>query len=141
MNDIKEHFLNYELSKELKELGFSELCLAWYSDKDYLQYIDTPEDNNIKVDFTKEECGFDYSNSCSAPLISQCKNWFNEKHNIDYEIVRDYDFVEEYLTNDYNYYICLNNKPNKKIYKSCNSYKEAELEAIEQCIKLIKEKQ
>lgn len=147
MNDIKKHFLNYELSKELKVLGFNEPCLAYYEVLGYkspkLRFVEYEEDNPIhnNINF----------NDPTAPLISQVFNWLLSVHNIDTCIFRadnkKYLFLIDYK--DSQYYLfedklrLIDSVNDKGIYDSpiCYETKQlAELEAIKECIKIIKEK-
>lgn len=79
---MKENFCDYETSKMLKELGYNEVCLAWFTDraddKTQLQqmsfemsaYYSEDEIKNSEVD---EEV-------YCAPLWQQAKQWLWEKH-------------------------------------------------------------
>ncbi len=70
---MKNEFIPYEQSLELKELGFDEPCFG-----------------KIYADGGSEQLSYPYKNSdqigkvtsCSAPLYQQVFRWFREKHNL-----------------------------------------------------------
>ena len=71
---IEEQFVPYEIALKLKELGFTEVCLACYKDTEGTQ--------KIFPYVTKEP-----SNSlCSAPLWQQVFDWFRERYNHSGEV-------------------------------------------------------
>lgn len=84
---MTEHFLTYEQSLAVKELGFDEPCLAIYNS------------------YTKEFCYNPYPSDFSSedvtplPLKSQFFKWVREKYGIDSDInvnVSQHDFSKGY---------------------------------------------
>jgi hypothetical protein len=85
---MKEQFVSYEIAKKLKELGFDEPCLGYYSD------WGTQEPFLISCEYgqEKESCAIRRKNYlCSAPLLQQALDWFRDKHKIHIEVERDFD--------------------------------------------------
>jgi len=116
---MEKYFLPYDLSMEFKELGFDEECIAGY-------YNGT----NFKIE-TAPWVGW-YKLTCLVPLISQAKKFLREKYNL--LIV-----IDKYENpNSYGYLIYDENFTENCGYKA---YEEAELEAIRECIKIIKNEQ
>ena len=64
---MKKEFATYEISLELKGLGFDEPCLGFWNDYKRLDF-------SIFVDKNK--------NLLKAPLWSQVIDWLREKHDI-----------------------------------------------------------
>lgn len=74
---MEKEFVPYEQALALKELGFDEPCIAFYTQNAYgdgkeLQWFRKPND-----------CNRDYV-FISAPLYQQAFRWFREKYNIHY---------------------------------------------------------
>lgn len=67
---MKEHFLNYEQSLAVKELGFNEPCFGWY-DSGYLRIGSVVESKHVQ--------GLSEN---LAPLKSQFFKWVREKYNL-----------------------------------------------------------
>jgi len=72
---MEKEFIPYEQAFALKELGFDEPCIAFYTQNAYgdgkkLQWFRKPND-----------CNSDYV-FISAPLYQQAFRWFREKHNL-----------------------------------------------------------
>ena len=76
---ISHEFIPYEQALELKELGFDELCIAYYD-----QWVDT--NNEVKQMFRVGEVKGVFDNITPAPLYQQAFRWFREKYNITSEI-------------------------------------------------------
>ena len=77
---MNKEFIPYEQALELKELGFIDDCIAWYSDERTLSFdIDSYNKNFYSnVEMHKEEC--------SAPLYQQAFRWFREKYNLFHSV-------------------------------------------------------
>lgn len=72
---MKEQFATYEVSKQLKELGYNEECYGYYFDKS----------------FEPSSCAENSSNPseklyASAPLWQQVKQWLWEKNKIKIDV-------------------------------------------------------
>ena len=103
---MKEQFVTYEIALKLKELGFDEECLAFYSheevypDKDYNktdfvllssktrgELVGHGSVRNFLFDWLKDNDKTSgelstLSNSVTAPLWQQVIDWFREKYDI-----------------------------------------------------------
>jgi hypothetical protein len=119
---MKNEFIPYEQSLELKELGFDEPCFG-----------------KIYADGGSEQLSYPYKNSdqigkvtsCSAPLYQQVFRWFREKHSLFHSI------------DPLGYNMCLGLVGQLGKLKPCNvpnygTYEEAELECIKELIKIVK---
>lgn len=137
MNNLQKHFLPYELSKELKELGFDEPCLAFYYK--ITKELSAPLSSwGIVNDCRNFQPSYP-SLDCTAPLISQALEFLREKYRFHLHIC----FFEETL------------KWNVDVYKlgyqgglmsipgsmqDNDSYEQAQLAGITKAIELIKQK-
>ena len=65
---MKEHFLTYEQSLAVKELGFNEPCFGYWKMRDWLVEEKTRTDGYTHAD-----------QECSAPLKSQFFKWVRDK--------------------------------------------------------------
>ena len=74
---MKDLFVTYEQALDLKELGFDEPCLGFYSTLYDLMIMKT---NGVKSLFDSE---------CLAPLKQQVFKWFRDKHQLFGEVVCD----------------------------------------------------
>lgn len=138
---MKEHFLNYEQSLAVKELGFKENCLAnYYVFGDGIarngMYGQTESylfmDGEDIEDKCRELRMFAY-HEMGVPLKSQFFKWVREKYEINHSIkyfndeftkVRYYEWRIHY----------------KGFYGSKNTYEQAEDACINKIIELIKNK-
>lgn len=78
-NVMEKEFIPYDLALRMKQLGFDEHCLGYYTnDKDYPFILDV---RNLK-DKYKEEI--------KVPTWNQAFEWFREKHKLFHKIFVDY---------------------------------------------------
>ncbi len=73
---MKHLFVSYKIAKQLKEKGFNEDCLAWYTrvaENKYQLILENVIAENILPQ---------WNNSAVAPLYQQVIDWFREKHKI-----------------------------------------------------------
>lgn len=142
-----EDFVNFEIAKTLKEKGFKEECLAYYT-SEYTLY------NNMVVlcdDKYLEVAEIDYNecltsnnsvrenkdnNICDAPTISQVLKWLREEKKISIEVSIHcslkwmcgiYDFSDGIA--DFTQYG--NNGIDDTVYILYDSYEQAALASIE----------
>jgi hypothetical protein len=66
---------------ELKELGFDEPCIAFYSDNDIPKAIDQRWGSSVQT--ISKSLGFSIDDITLAPTFEDAFRWFREKHNID----------------------------------------------------------
>ena len=109
---MNKEFIPYERALELKELGFDELCLFYYTDNESLRIYHQSEI---------------YDDLVGAPLYQQAFRWFREKYKFTYSIgktniaVIHYDMTTQLLQDN-------------------DSYEAAELAAIKWFIGVAKQK-
>jgi hypothetical protein len=145
------NFVPQEISKQLRELGFNEPCIAYYDkDGDLLGDIGINEDIDnlyrnsyfvIYKDFSESEY--------TAPLYQQVFRWFREKYNISYSIdwmSRSSEFYNGYYVHfrgindnkiNQENFIVLNDELPSKGYKVYKTYEEAELACLKKLIEIV----
>ena len=114
---MKNEFIPYKQSVELKELGFDEPCFA---------YRDGGDEVMIK-----------YIPHCviSAPTFSQAFRWFRDKHGLV--------GIIKFGTNDFTYNVYNEDGMGLLTKESLNfngNYEEAELECLKKIIEIAKKK-
>lgn len=83
-----EDFVNFKLAKKLKEKGFREQCLAYYT-KDSCFYYNTSYDSDVENAFKSFNsrpnhiCG----KRIDAPTISQVLKWLRDEKKLHIEFV------------------------------------------------------
>jgi len=88
---MKEDFVSYDIVVKLKEKGFNEQCLAYYT-KDLDFYYNTSYGSDVESAFKSFNsrpnhiCG----KRIDAPIISQVLKWLREKKNI--EVVASFSY-------------------------------------------------
>jgi hypothetical protein len=127
---MTKEFIPYEQALALKELGFDEPCIGFYTKN---AYGSTPEQ---KVQYWREPIGGndDYV-FVLAPLYQQAFRWFREKYKLDGK--------PEYFLNDWYCFIINDMKEedtSRRLFTEFPSYKEAELECLKKLIEIVKEK-
>jgi len=118
---MNKEFIPYEQALELKELGFDELCLFYYTDNEALRIYHQSE---ISEDLIP------------APLYQQAFRWFREKYDLHVSFGRLYDTAEtkKYVIDTYNE-IC----SYEVDYSGGHStYEEAELACLNKLIEIVK---
>jgi hypothetical protein len=128
-----KEFIPYEQALALKELGFDEPCIAFYTQNAYgdgkkLQWFRKPND-----------CNSDYV-FISAPLYQQAFRWFRENYELDSEIYMNHEYGVKFYT-----YLVLKLEKSIVFHKSGyavkqNTYEEAELECLKKLIEIVKNK-
>ena len=78
---MQKEFVTYELSNDLKELGFNEPCLAIYSGESFRLNSVIPIRKNSELNFFE-----DIKTQVAAPLWQQAIDWFREVHRLDVTI-------------------------------------------------------
>jgi len=119
---MNKEFIPYEQALELKELGFNELCLFYYTDNESLRIYHQSEI---------------YDDLVGAPLYQQAFRWFREKHNIDCYI------ETKSLTiggSTYDYTIIADEEEEWDDGKRWRTYEEAELACLKKLIEIAKQK-
>ena len=128
---MEKEFIPYEQALALKELGFKQACLSYYSDSFH---------GGFQHKISKVYSQTEYSNQlCSVPLYQQAFRWFREKYNLI--------FCNDYGSNEYFYWIIskdeeifFNNEDEKENVITYKTYEEAELECLKKLIEIVKNK-
>ena len=88
---ITEDYVSFETAKLLKDKGFDEICMGFYTPEKELHLTFLGETNSIWLD-----------DSISAPTLQMAMKWLREEHRIDIE-VRTY-YLNYLKPNDTRYY-------------------------------------
>ena len=79
---MKEQFVTYEIALKLKELGFDDPCLAYFSNDKYHDLHHSCE-NVMEGNFV-----INNYNELKTPLWQQVIDWFRDEKFINIEIIR-----------------------------------------------------
>jgi hypothetical protein len=133
---MEKEFVPYELALRMKQLGFNEPCLGYYTHNEKLCSYGSNEINIECLFCTHKDIYKTYS---LAPTFSQVFRWFREKHGL-------YGIPEERaLLNNFSYQV----KSNKEgaitfiVYGgyplNFKSYDEAETACLEKLIGIVEQ--
>ena len=117
---MTKEFIPYDCALALKELGFDEPCLGYYSALNEGRLC-----RYEQLEF--EYCKNTLQPLVTAPLYQQAFRWFREKHGLDSWVYRPDEKLNIW---GYNTTLHTNVSPFK-------SYEEAELECLKQLIKIV----
>lgn len=139
--DYEEFLVPVEIAKELKEIGFNELCLFVLNPHDKLILSSEVHDKGI-IDIRKikprsnGKLGEDF---CSVPTYEQVFAWFREK-GYQFQVGR-VCFADEFIPEFWdNYYCEIYLKETDDTLKILTyTYEEARLDCIRELIKIYKE--
>ena len=130
---MNKEYVPYEQALELKELGFDEMCIAFYEPGNNQVLVVGFEQryNNPELLRMKDFC---------APLYQQAFRWFREKYFLDAEI-----YLNHELGHKFYHYLILQLVRENIEWKSRNitkfkTYEEAELECLKKLIEIVKNK-
>jgi hypothetical protein len=130
---MKNEFVTYEQALALKELGFDEPCLGYYSVAELKLPLNIVLHQGLWASNTSQkECKNNYI-GILAPLYQQAFRWFREKHNLNFNI--DCYFSGVHVGGNYHYHI-INGEPN-----GFTTYEEAEQVCLDKLIEICKTKQ
>ena len=124
---MKNEFVPYQQTTELKQLGFDQPCFAVYEDKKW-QLVESK--NSMSYELCLKTDTF------PVPTFSQAFRWFREKYGYYADLFVDDDktfgfmissFVEEGVLE-------------KPITRKINSHEEAELKCLIKLIEIVKNK-
>ena len=121
---MEKEFIPYEQALELKELGFDEECLGYYS---------FSEKVTLKSCFNRTPIILS-GKKCSIPLYSQVFRWFREKYNLESHVKKDW--TDGILQGYESIIECLDGYIDVGTFKT---YEEAELECLKKLIEIVKE--
>jgi len=132
---MKNEFVPYQQSLELKELGFDEECFGRYLTEEAWKLDLTPKSFKIRECQNSKCSEFDLS----APTYSQAFRWFRDKHELDSEIYMNHEYGVKIYT-----YLVLKLEKTIISHKSGyavkqNTYEEAELECLKKLIEIVKD--
>jgi hypothetical protein len=127
-------FIPYEQALELKELGFNEHCLAFYSgdgdSKIYYNSLRNGSGDYVPYKASERHKWF------GAPLYQQAFRWFREKHQCESSIIAMFLPYEHYKE----YQFIITYTESEIVETNFNSYEEAELACLKKLIEIIKNK-
>jgi hypothetical protein len=133
---MEKQFVTYEITKDLKELGFDEPCLAYYDDE-HLTILDSRFLSESEICSVRSS-SWDDPRFIAAPLHQQVIDWFYNKG-----IIIEWNMS---ITSSWEYHICPAWPPMEKVipmmihsryeYSTPN---KARNEGIIETIELIKE--
>jgi hypothetical protein len=126
--NMKNEFVIYEQALALKELGFDEPCLAFYSPKEELYPV-----------FQEPSKGPYFNNgnfieTLRVPLYQQAFRWFREKHNLVFNFI-SYNIVKP---GEYHWSITWNDEA--KASGIVKTYEEAEQACLDKLIEIVNDK-
>ena len=102
---IEKEFIPYELALELKQLGFDELCFAFYTHNGQLaRYMNPDKDWNSLNSQLLKNSKITVPDTYTAPTYSQAFRWFRE----NYKLASHSDIKESTHLGD-NYYYQITN--------------------------------
>ena len=130
---MKNLFVSFEIAKLLKEKGFNEDCLGFYSEKYSYSNKTFPVKLYISEGHNETTVIKKVEKLCSAPLYQQVTDWFREKHSLIITILphyREKDFVGYCIDDSLSGCMKLNQELKADYYLVLN-------EAIKEAIKLI----
>lgn len=90
-----EDFVTYEIAKKLKEKGFEEECLSYYTSEytDYNNMVILTDDKYLdmaEIDYNEHLVCHNKENDnnfIDRPIISQVLEWLRKVHNLHFEVV------------------------------------------------------
>jgi hypothetical protein len=132
--NMKNEFVIYEQALALKELGFDEPCLAFYSPKEELHPV-----------FQEPSKGPYFNNgsfieTLRAPLYQQAFRWFREKYGLYTDIFVDDDktfgfMITYFIGKDY-----FDERVDRPIQRNYSTYEEVEQVCLDKLIEICKNK-
>lgn len=120
---MQQQFCTYEIAKRMKELGFKDACMGYYTESTglnmsaYSHFVNSPESELV-----------------AAPLWQQCVDWFRETHRIVAGVqMRGNSFQQAYIP-----FTTKNLNPNNtEYYRETDSFDKAREAAIIKALELI----
>ena len=133
---MEKEFVTYELALRMKQLGFDELCFAWY---------DGRYTSSINENYCKNSEEWLNTTHCATPLYQQAFRWFRENHYAFHEVFIDCEPkmgvpLEEDLMFSFTIHFV---KEDKFVIGHRNTYQtqeEAELACLEKLIEIVEQK-
>jgi hypothetical protein len=125
---MNKEFVPYQLSLDLKELGFNEPCFGYYNGQG--NYIG--EEGKMNSNCNKLGMHGAY---CTAPLYQQSFRWFREKYKLS--------GTPQYFTGGFYCYTINDMKDTEKsnrLFTEFETYEETELACLIELIVIVKNK-
>ena len=128
---IKEDYVSFETAKLLKEKGFDEITLAWYTGKGKFCASKNTYSGYHMNEFS--DTTVKHKNTCSAPTLQMAMKWLREKHHVVIDVcLGDYiTGVDGSLTTTYTYTIWYFNRHLSHIGKTDIRYTDATIDGVE----------
>jgi hypothetical protein len=115
---MKKEFVPYDIALAMKELGYNEDCLGFWSKIHGLYITKTTGESKL----------FEDAGECKAPLYQQAFRWFREEYGITSWVEEDkHGFSYNLRGSDFTQTIK-------------DTYREAELACLRKLIEIVKEK-
>lgn len=129
--DKFQEFVPYELSLDLKELGFDEPCFAYYNGYEELDHL-MPERVIVGRNYNGDTI-------TSAPLYQQAFRWFREKYYL-HSYIKCSCSVNEIFSFDWIIHKIMNagTKEENFLTDYERTYEEAEFECLKKLIEIVK---
>jgi hypothetical protein len=126
--NIEKEFVPYEQACELKQLGFDEECLGYYTYRgELIRYAHFEGKLDDFQTLKNSSLGMSY-NWCTAPTFSQAFRWFREKHG-------------PFLLSDYGKFPHITIIQNLMFQNPNITHEEAEIACLNNLIEIVKNKQ
>jgi hypothetical protein len=137
---MNKDFTLYSEALELKQLGFDEPCIAYYTvvPEENINWFTiseqavTDSSNIFGSSKNYNTKWFETEGTISAPTYSQCFRWFREKHNLKSCIM-----FRTSMADNEEYYDWLI-KGQEVVYRHFKTYEEAEKECLIKLIEIVK---
>ncbi len=124
---MQNEFLPYDRALKLKQLGFDEPCISYYT-----AYGNFSNDYSAPRKYNSE---FELGSYISAPTFSQAFRWFREEHDLHYQLVPFFSDKESHAVD---YYLAIaQHRPPIKV----NTFEEAELACLNKLIEILTKQQ
>jgi hypothetical protein len=124
---MNREFTPYDRTLKLKELGFDEPCISYYT-----AYGNFSNDYSAPRKYNSE---FELGSYISAPTFQQAFRWFREEHNLHYQLVPFFSDKESHAVD---YYLAIaQHRPPIQV----KTFEEAELAALDKLIEIVETKQ
>jgi hypothetical protein len=139
---MENEFVPFEIALALKELGFNENCVGFYSDEHQLRPVSQKSHKSYSRIIRNISLRNDAK--CTAPLYQQVFRWFRDKYKLEASIQRMPPEVYGKGKGDIKNYLVyiwaelLN--PRGQTTLNFDTYEEAELECLKKLIEIIKNK-
>ena len=122
---MKNEFVPYQQTTELKQLGFDQPCFAVYEDKKW-QLVESK--NSMSYELCLKTDTF------PVPTFSQAFRWFREKYGYYADLFVDDDKTFGFMISSFTEEGVLE----KPITRQINSHEEAELKCLIKLIEIVK---